>query len=102
MEITKRTFDYCLRAYGKAIAWSSSPGDTGHPLYPLLMDPTNPNATAWLLEAVADRRKSFMALFLLHELNPDADAVSDEHRGYIDKMREDWLAWGVRNGYKNQ
>ena len=29
-----------------------------------------------------------------------ADPVKQKHRGYIDKVTEDWLTWGRNNGYE--
>jgi hypothetical protein len=38
----------------------------------------------------------FIALYEITGANP----VTHEHRGYMQKMADDWIAWGKENGFK--
>jgi hypothetical protein len=92
----KQRFDELAEIWRAECVWTSSSHEMAmHPAYQQIIG-MGPDAIPLLLDEMLHRPDHWS--WALSAITGD-DPVQEDHRGKIDLMARDWIAWGKENGY---
>ncbi len=89
-------FEALFQQWKDETKYSSSGSEiTNHPAYKSIIALGEAVVPFILIKLKEDPQHIFYALFKITGENP----IQPQHAGRLSKMTEDWLKWGVENGY---